>query len=234
MEVEPPLPGALADLLERAAARRPEVGLAREAVAAAEQGRQAARGEFLPRIFVRAVAGHTDGQNIITGWQEGAGLHLETPFYAGGRHLGDLRAADAEIAGAVADAQVILDAISLQVNLAYRGVVAARERIALARTAVVQAQENLRLLRVRYRNGYLTRTGGKYAYAGLRMGLVLPMVVVAPRAEFGSLTPAVQRLEGILLGLAVSIVVAGLWPRFPLADRPAPAAAPDFPGEMEV
>ena len=47
---------------------------------------------------------------------------------------------------------------------------------------------------------YLTRTAGKYAYAGVQMGLVLPMLVVAPRAEFGSLTPAVQRLEGVLLG----------------------------------
>jgi hypothetical protein len=66
------------------------------------------------------------------------------------------------------------------------------------------------------------------------MGLVLPMVVVAPRAEFGSLTPAVGRLEGILLGLAASVVVAGLWPRFPLAERAAPALPPTFPGEMDV
>jgi outer membrane protein TolC len=150
---QPPLPGALADLLERAAAQRPEVGLAKQAVAAAQQGRYAARGDFLPRIFVRAVAGHTDGQNVITGWQEGAGLHLEVPLYSGGRHRGDLRSADAEVEGAIADAQIILDAVSLQVNLAYRGVVAAHERIALARTAVVQAQENLRLVRARYRNG---------------------------------------------------------------------------------
>ncbi len=151
--VQPPLPGALAELLEQAAAQRPEVGLARQVVAAAEEGRQVARAEFLPRVFVRAVAGHTDGQNVITGWQEGAGLHLEAPIYAGGRHRGELRSAEADIEAAVADAQGILDAISLQVNLAYRGVVAARERIDLARTAVIQAAENLRLVRVRYRNG---------------------------------------------------------------------------------
>ena len=81
---------------------------------------------------------------------------------------------------------------------------------------------------------YLTRTAGRYAYAGLQMGLVLPMVVVAPRAEFGSLTPAVQRLEGVLLGLVTSVVVAGLWPRFPLADKPAVVPPPDLPGEMDV
>jgi outer membrane protein TolC len=158
LEVQPPLPGALADLLAQAATQRPEVSLAQQVVSAAQEGRQAARAEFLPRIFVRADAGHTDGQNLITGWQEGVGLHVAAPLYAGGRHRGELRSAEADIEAAVADAQAILDAISLQVNLAYRGVVAAKERIDLSRTAVVQAQENLRLVRVRYRNGNATPT----------------------------------------------------------------------------
>jgi outer membrane protein TolC len=158
LEAEPPLPGALADLLEQAAAQRPEVGLARQAVAAAQEGRQAARAESLPRVFARASAGHTDGDKVVTGWQEGAGLHVEAPLYAGGRHRGELRSAEADVEAALADAQAILDAISLQVNLAYRGVVAARERIDLARPAVVQAEENLRLVRVRYRNGNATPT----------------------------------------------------------------------------
>jgi uncharacterized membrane protein YccC len=82
---------------------------------------------------------------------------------------------------------------------------------------------------------YLTRTSGKYSYAGLQMGLVLPLIVVAPPAEFGSITPAVQRLEGVLLGLTASVVVAGLWSRFPLVETAAPApATPNFPGEMDV
>jgi outer membrane protein len=158
LESQPPLPGPLAELLERAGAQRPEVALAQQAAAAAEEGRQAARGEFLPRIFVRASVGNTSGQNVETGWQEGAGLHLEAPLYAAGRHRGDLQSAEADIEAAVADAQTILDAISLQVNIAYRGVVAARERIDLSRTAVVQAEENLRLVRIRYRNGNATPT----------------------------------------------------------------------------
>jgi outer membrane protein TolC len=158
LEAQPAAPGELGGYLERAAAQRPEVGVAREAVAAAREGREAARGEFLPRVFVRGSVGHTDGQNVITGWQEGAGLHVEAPLYAGGRHQGELRSAEAEVEAALADAQAILDAISLEVNLAYRGVVAARERIELSRTAVTQAQENLRLVRVRYRNGNATPT----------------------------------------------------------------------------
>jgi len=79
---------------------------------------------------------------------------------------------------------------------------------------------------------YVTRTAGEFSYAGVQMGLVLPMLVVAPRTEFGNLMPAIQRLEGILLGLTASVVVAVLWPRFPLAEKVT--AAPAFPGEMEV
>lgn len=62
---------------------------------------------------------------------------------------------------------------------------------------------------------YLTRTGGFYSYAGLQMGLVLPMLVVAPPTEFGSLAGAVGRLEGILLAIVSSLVVGSFWPRFP-------------------
>lgn len=81
---------------------------------------------------------------------------------------------------------------------------------------------------------YLTRTIGQYSYAGLQMGLVLPLIVVAPPSEFGSFTPAVQRLEGVVMGLAVSVVVAALWPRFPLGSDIASALPPIFPGEMDV
>src|SRR5262249_10074083 len=42
---------------------------------------------------------------------------------------------------------------------------------------------------------YLTRTGGKYSYAGLQMRIVLPMLVVAPPPDFGSLTPPLPRLH---------------------------------------
>jgi uncharacterized membrane protein YccC len=81
--------------------------------------------------------------------------------------------------------------------------------------------------------GYVTRTAGKYAYLGVQMGLVLPMLLVAPRAEFGTLTPAIQRLEGILLGLAASVIVAVLWPRFPLTDNAA-VPTPVIPGKLDI
>ncbi len=61
---------------------------------------------------------------------------------------------------------------------------------------------------------YLTRVGGDYSYAGLQMGLVLPMVLVVPSSEFGTLAAVIARLEGIATGLVVSVVVGGLWASF--------------------
>jgi uncharacterized membrane protein YccC len=81
---------------------------------------------------------------------------------------------------------------------------------------------------------YITRTAGEYSYAGLQMGLVLPMLIVVPRNEFGVFTPAIQRLAGIVLALLASVVVAVLWPRFRLKPEVPPAPVPQFPGEMEV
>ena len=149
---------SLAESLEIAAAERPEVGFARQAVVGAQEGRVAAEAAFLPRFYVRADVGHVEGTNVRTGWQEGAGLHLEVPLYTGGLLSGELRSAEAEMAAAVADAQTILDGISLDVTQAFRSEVAAGQRLELSRTAVVEAQENLRLVQVKYRNGDATPT----------------------------------------------------------------------------
>jgi len=60
----------------------------------------------------------------------------------------------------------------------------------------------------------LAHAGGQYAYAGVQMGLVLPMIAVAPAGEFGNLEIAGERIEGILMALTVSLIVGGLWPRY--------------------
>lgn len=149
---------SLAESLEIAAAERPEIGFARQAVVAAQEGLVTAKAAFLPRIHVRASTGRADGAHVLTGWQVGAGLHLEVPLYTGGLLGGELHTAEAELAATVADAQIILDAISLEVNRAFRSELAAGQRIELSRPAVAQAQENLRLIRVKYGNGDATST----------------------------------------------------------------------------
>jgi outer membrane protein TolC len=154
----PPFDLSLADCLQTAAAQRLEVQAAREAVVAAAHGLESARAEFRPRVYLRVGLGRVDGDNVQTGWQEGAGIHLDQPLYRGGFHRAEERIAEADVLAASARAQTALDAISLEVNLAFRAIAATRERMALADTAVVQARESLRLVRVKYQNGTATPT----------------------------------------------------------------------------
>jgi outer membrane protein TolC len=157
-EFEPPLDLSLVQCLEAAATRRPEIGIAREAIASAGFGRRAIAAEFLPRVYAQASVGTVGGSNILTGAQEGAGLHIDLPLYTGFRRQGELRAADAELQQAVADARSILDGVTLQVTLAYVAAATARRRIDRDRPAIDEATESLRLVRNRYRNGQATPT----------------------------------------------------------------------------
>lgn len=154
----PALPLSLVQCLEIAGSRRPEIAIAREAAAAAEYGRQATAAEFWPRVYALSSAGAIGGSNVVTGGQEGAGLHIDMPIFKGGRLKGDLRAADADIRQALADTKIILDNVSLQVTLAHLDATTARRRIERNLPAVIEARENLRLVRNRYRNGNATPT----------------------------------------------------------------------------
>jgi len=144
--------------LEQAIAERREIGMAREAVAEANHGVEAARGEKLPRVYVRGTALRADSPGDLNGFVEGIGIHVEQPLYAGGRYQNGVRASEAKVAAALAGLQVIIDNVSLQVALAYEAIETDHQRIDLAETSVVQARENLRLTIVRYQNGDATPT----------------------------------------------------------------------------
>jgi outer membrane protein TolC len=149
---------SLVECLEAAAARRPEVGVVREEVAAAVHGRDVAEAAYLPRVYLRSTVGEVGGANVLEGTQAGLGIHIEQGIYEGGRRRGEVRAGEADVKAALAAAQAILDGISLEVTLAHRALGASRRRIDLAEPAISQATENLRLVRVKYRNGNATPT----------------------------------------------------------------------------
>jgi outer membrane protein TolC len=157
-----PYPGrfaaSLAECLKRAATQRPEVGVARDRVAVAQFGRLAARGEFLPSLTMKGSLGRIEGENVVGGWQEGAAIQFNVPLYRGGANRGNLAAANADLTQALAEAQGILNDISLEVTVAHRGVVSAQARVELARPAVEQSTEALRIVRRRYRSGTATPT----------------------------------------------------------------------------
>ena len=58
--------------------------------------------------------------------------------------------------------------------------------------------------------GYLARAGGERAYAGVQMGLVLPMVLVVPPSDCGNMSSATNRLIGVVIAVGCSLLVSGV------------------------
>ncbi|MBV8318233.1 MAG: TolC family protein [Planctomycetaceae bacterium] len=216
---------SLAESLAKAADFRPEIELARQALVAAGEGLGGAAAEFRPRIYVRGSAGRVDGAHILTGWQEGIGLHIEAPLYTGGQLRGELRAAEAEVRATLADAQAVLNSVSLEVSLAYRRVVAAAELLRLARIAVVEAEEGLRLVQVRYRNGNAILTNlVDVEAARTRAQQNLYLTIYAQLAALADLNYAL----GLPQGGSFKIAEPSSEPEKPPAEerRPAPEEPP--------
>jgi uncharacterized membrane protein YccC len=57
----------------------------------------------------------------------------------------------------------------------------------------------------------LARLSERWNYAGVQMGLVLPMILVVPHVEFGSLHTAFARIGGAFLAIAASMLVGVIW-----------------------
>jgi outer membrane protein TolC len=149
----PPFGESLASCLERAAALRPEVGVARQEIAAAAEGERSAQGELLPKIYTRGTVIQAELPRVFHGWIDGAGIHADQSLYAGGAKKAAVHQAHAERDAAAAGLLVILNNLSAQVNLAYNAIATDNERIRLNSVAAGQARENLRVVMVRYNNG---------------------------------------------------------------------------------
>ncbi len=156
--VQPELNESLETCLGWAATYRREILMAREAVAEAQGGVQAARGELLPKVYVQGAVLRADSTAPLNTFIEGAGFHVEQPIYDGGRYRSDVRRSQAQVSAAYAGLRAITDNVSLQVNLAFDAIETERQLIDLGELSVTQARENLRLTRVRYDKGTATPT----------------------------------------------------------------------------
>jgi outer membrane protein TolC len=148
----------LADCLQRAVDNRDEFAVVLRTIRSARLGAGVAQADFLPKIYVggdvlhQATAAQRDA-NLAT-----AGLNIELGLFEGGRRLGRLRTAEADVRIALARARDICDRIAYEVSVAYFAIDDARQRIDLARTAVAQATENLRVVRNLIEKGDATPT----------------------------------------------------------------------------
>jgi uncharacterized membrane protein YccC len=76
--------------------------------------------------------------------------------------------------------------------------------------------------------GYLARASQRWSYAGVQMGLVLPMILVVPLSESGDFSLATSRVLGVVIAVGCSVLVgivsAAIFPD-PAGSRQGPASA---------
>src|SRR5262249_12952866 len=154
----PPFALALEDCLQLAVSNREEFGVVLDSIRSARFGVGVAQADFMPRLLVGGVAAHElNNAGVRTNLVAG-GLAIELVLSEGGKRLGQLRVAEAEARGAVAQGQEVCDRIAYEVNVAYVAIADARERIVQAERAVTAGAENLRVVRSQLAQGEATPT----------------------------------------------------------------------------
>jgi outer membrane protein TolC len=156
--LEPDAELDLAQCLQLAVDNRQEFGVVLRAIESSQLGRGVARADFMPRIYVGGSGFQQQTSPLANQSLLEAGLNIELSLFEGGRRLAAVRGADAEIRAAIAHGRQVCDQIAYEVNVAFLGLADARQRIDLARTAVLHGRENLRVVRSLFERGDATPT----------------------------------------------------------------------------
>jgi outer membrane protein len=148
----------LGELVAAARAARPELAeldAAAETLAARAVGARAAR---RPQLALSGGYAHLENRFLDREdfWFVQLGVRVD--LYDGGRARHSGAAFDRQAAAVVAERRDLVAEIELEVHRATTTLATARARVDVATTAVAQAQENLRVVRDRYRNGEGTNT----------------------------------------------------------------------------
>ena len=148
------------DLEKQALANRPDLKRIASEEAAQRQSVSIAKSSFGPRV--NAFAGwEMDNPTLVAGgggnnWL--GGIEVQFDIFQGGAKRAELAKHRALEEKVVAMKQAAGDAVRLEVRRAYYETDASRQQIEVARAAIAQAQESLRINQDRYDSGLTTIT----------------------------------------------------------------------------
>jgi outer membrane protein TolC len=154
-----PVP-ALQEVEKQALANRPDLKRVQSEEAAQRQSVAMAKSAFGPRV--NAFAGwEMDNPTFVAGgggnnWL--GGIEVQFDIFQGGAKRAELSRQRALEEKAVAMQQVASDGVRLDVRRAYYNLDSARQEVEVARAAIAQAQESLRINQNRYDSGLTTIT----------------------------------------------------------------------------
>jgi outer membrane protein len=127
-------------------------------IAVREEQVRTVRSEYLPTVYLSGGYEYSENRYVVheDNWSVIAGVTMN--LFSGGASSSRLQVARSEVRSLKLTRDKMLDNVRLQVKSAYLEVQSTAQRIEVTRTAVEQAQENLRLQRLRYREGVGTAT----------------------------------------------------------------------------
>jgi outer membrane protein TolC len=152
------LAAPLAELVAAARAARPELAALDMAAVALAAHANAARAARRPQLALRGGYAYLENAflNREDFWFVALGVRVNV--FDGGRSHHASAALDRQSAAVTDERRDRASEIELEVHRSWQDLVTARARIDIAASAVHQADENLRVVRDRYRNGEGTNT----------------------------------------------------------------------------
>ncbi len=143
---------------DMAVERRNEVAVFSSEITALELQERAKKAEYFPKLF--ASGGYAYGENRYQlhqdNWSLMLGLNMN--IFSGGLTKADASKIRQRREQLIEQKRKLLDDIKLEVEQWHRNELNAKERVAATKDSVEQAEENLRITRVRYKEGVGTAT----------------------------------------------------------------------------
>lgn len=151
---------ALADSEKQALTNRPELKRVSAEQAAQQEAVAMAKSSFGPRV--NAFAGwEMDNPTLLAGGGGNSwlgGIELQIDIFSGGAKRAELSRQFALEQKMIAMKQAATDGVRLEVRRAYYETDASRQQVEVARTAISEAEESLRINQDRYDTGLITMT----------------------------------------------------------------------------
>jgi len=143
---------------EIAERQRPEIQIIAETMKALDLEKTARKADYFPKLFLKGGYDYTENQYQLHQGNWSATLGMGINLYQGGSTKAELMKIDSQRLKLVEEKNKLMDDIRLEVEKYLLDVNTARERVAVTRGAVQQAEENLRINRVKYEAGAGTAT----------------------------------------------------------------------------
>ncbi len=143
---------------ENAERQRPEIQIADETMRSLELERISKKADYYPKFFVRGSYDYIENRFQTPNGNLSLIVGLGINLFSGGSTRAEVQKIDFQKLRLLEERNNLIDGIKLEVQKYILDSKSARERIAVTKDAVEQAEENLRINRIKYEDGVGTAT----------------------------------------------------------------------------